>query len=129
MLAPRSASAAARLRDLGTLLDEAIETLASQLEASTAPNIGPEASSKRNIVSHEEYHASRVIHAALGSLEALVVTPPSFLLRLSMSYSISRALHIAAQHNIAKLLSEADDGVSIDALATSTGVEEEKLRG
>ena len=128
MLAPRSPGAAARLRELGALLNEAIETLASQWEVSADQDNGSEDSVKNSTVSQAEYHASRLIHSALGSLEALVVPPPSFLLRLSMSYSISRALHIAAEHNIAELLSEADDGIPIDALAVSTGVEDGKLR-
>lgn len=119
---------ATRLRELGALLAGAIETLASQWEAPEGPIIHPEAGVRRSTVSPAEFHASRVIHSALGSLESLVVPPRDFLISLSMSHSMARALHIVTEHNIAELLSQADDAIPVEVLAASTGLDPGKLR-
>jgi hypothetical protein len=128
MFAPRSEGAAARLKEIGALLTGAIDTLSSQWEASADASLNGDAGAKSRPVTQTEFQASRVIHSAVGALECLVVAPPNFLTNLCMSYSISRALHIAAEHNIAELLSQADDGQSVERLAAEIGLETGKLR-
>lgn len=118
---------ATRLREVSKVLSQAIETLASEWESSENSN---QSQSGVHIidVSRAQYDASRIIQAALGSLESLVVPPHNKLTSLAMSYTICRALHLVAEHNIAEILSQVgDEGMSGTALACSTGLEAGKL--
>ncbi len=120
---------AQQTRDILNLLSANVERLASDWEST--PNGDSVDTTSEDVglpVSHAEYDAVKTILAALGSLESLVLNPHMRLSTLSMSYTTARALHIAAEHNIAELLAQhEDDGVPAAQLAKSTGIEEAKL--
>ncbi|EXJ75293.1 uncharacterized protein A1O5_01989 [Cladophialophora psammophila CBS 110553] len=121
MPSPKINKPAAQLRQILALLSAAVENLASEWESSARQDNG-------NTVSHGEDDAVNTIIAALGWLESLVLDPHTRLLNLFMSYLVARALHIAAEHEIAKLLShDTNDGVSASHLGRITGIEEGKL--
>ncbi|OQU99123.1 hypothetical protein CLAIMM_04802 [Cladophialophora immunda] len=134
-----SGKPAAQLREVLALLSAAVESLASQWESApggegTAPSQTEGAAATAtatHTVSHAEHDAVKVIIAALGSLESLVLDPHTRLLNLSMSYLIARALHVAAEHGVAEVLARVEQGggggVSTGHLATATGIEEGKL--
>ncbi|KIW97886.1 uncharacterized protein Z519_01470 [Cladophialophora bantiana CBS 173.52] len=121
MPSPRTNKPATQLRQILALLSVAVENLASEWESSPSQDTS-------STMSHAECDAVKTIIASLGSLESLVLDPHTRLLNLSMSYLVSRALHIAAEHEIAELLSQdTNDGVSAAHLARVTGIEEGKL--
>ncbi|OAP57195.1 hypothetical protein AYL99_07933 [Fonsecaea erecta] len=114
---------AAQLRAVLALLSVAVENLASEWESSPGDDFA-----SSSTVSHAEHDAVKVIIAALGSIESLVLDPHTRLLNLSMSYLISRALHVAAEHRLAELLARAEEGgATAGHLARTTGLEEGKL--
>ncbi|OAL29887.1 hypothetical protein AYO22_01793 [Fonsecaea multimorphosa] len=132
---------AAQLREVLALLSAAVESLASEWESSPGHDDAAASATdtenaaaattttkNTNTVSHAENDAVKVIIAALGSIESLVLDPHTRLLNLSMSYLIARALHVAAEHGVAELLARAEQGgVSAVQLAKETGIEEGKL--
>lgn len=121
---------ATQLREILALLSTAAEDLASEWEFRVR-NESPNARTKNGhtIVSHTEHELVKVVLAAVGSLESMIVDPYVRLTNLSTLYMISRALHIAAENDIAEHLAEASDtGVSIVELSMKSGMEENKLR-
>lgn len=129
MPAPQIDDPVQQLRDVLKLLSEGVERLASEWESS--PTRAPVGSGKDRVgdtVSHAEYDAVKVILAACGSLESLVLDPCTRLSTLSMSYILARALHVAAEYNVAELLARGGhEGIRASDLAASTGIEEGKL--
>jgi len=118
-----------QLRELLRLLSSAVESLAHERDVSLSSNV-PGMGNKDTSIStaHPEDDAVKVIRAALGSLESLVLDPHELLLGFSSSYLLSRALHIAADQNIAEHLAQAgQDGLHVSHLARISGVEEGKL--
>lgn len=118
---------AKELREVGQLLSQSIETLASEWEHDGTCN-GAENGARPAGVSQVQYDASRTIQACIGSLTSLVTSPHTRLTSLAMSYTIARALHLAVEHNIPELLAQSgDDGTSAATLAASTGLDTGKL--
>ena len=119
----------AQLREILSLLSTAVETIASEWELhSNEGLLNGEAGYTASSASHTKYNAVKTVLAAVGSLESLVVEPHVRLISLSTSYTIARALHIAAERNVAELLARAgDDGIHATELARLTGIEEKKL--
>lgn len=121
--------AALQLRQVTQLLTAAVDEIATCWEDET----------------HEETHAStesagiarqrdrpdpvKTILAALGHIESLVTEPHRLLVDMSTSYLTSRALHIAADHDIAGIIARAgdDDGLHIGELARLAVVDQNKL--
>lgn len=131
MSPPQIETPAKQLRDILALLSTAIDRLASEWESSLDTEHRQSNSAVENsnpIQSHVEYDAVKVALAALGSLESLIMNPYNRLVNLSMSYLLSRALHIVVEHNVADLLAQAgNDGVQSCNLARTVGIEEGKL--
>lgn len=117
------------LREIVSLLSTAVEKLISERkEGSSKDFVHTKTEDTGSTISHAEHDAVKTVLAAAGSLESLVVEPHVRLISLSTSYTISRALHIAAENNIAEVLAQAgDDGLRVVELARSTGIEEKKL--
>lgn len=129
MSTPSSRKSVVQLREILALLSAAVEDIASEWELSSNEDY-PRGENKLSDAtkSHTEYDAVKTVLAAVGSLESLIVDPYVRLITLSASYTIARALHIAAEINVAELLEQGgDDGVHASILARSTGIEENKL--
>lgn len=118
-----------QLREIFSLLSTAVEKVASEWELrSSEDTLHARTEGAESTVSHAEYDAVKTVLAAVGSLESLIQEPHVRLISLSTSYTIARALHIAAENNVAELLAGAgDDGLRAVDLARSTGIEEKKL--
>ncbi|CZR56846.1 related to O-methyltransferase [Phialocephala subalpina] len=129
MSAADTSKPVAQLREILSLLSTAVEKIASEweLHSSHDSHHGSREATDSS-VSHTEYDAVNTVLAAVGSLESLVLEPHVHLISMSMSYTIARALHIAAEHNVADLLARAgEEGLHAADLARSTGIEEKKL--
>ena len=118
-----------QLREILSLLSTAVEKIASEWELRSsedslhARNEGADSSE-----SHDEYDAVKTVLAAVGSLESLIMEPHVRLISLSTSYTIARALHIAAENSVAEVLARAgESGLRATHLARSTGIDEKKL--
>jgi hypothetical protein len=118
-----------QLREIFTLLSTAVEKLASEWELRSSKDpLHTDTKGVDSSVSHVEYNTVKTVLAAVGSLESLILEPHARVISLSISYTIARALHIAAENNIAEVLARAgDDGLLAADLARSTGIEEKKL--
>lgn len=124
---PDKKQRAKELRQIGQLLSQSIETLASEWESEEISN-GAENGARPAGVPHVQYDASRTIQACIGSLTSLVTPPHNRLTSLAMSYTIARVLHLAVEHNIPELLAQAGcDGTSAATLAALTGLDPGKL--
>ncbi|KAI1778221.1 putative O-methyltransferase [Hypoxylon cercidicola] len=120
-------SRAAALRQVVKLIQEASETLISEWE-SPAPDAVPASETNFTIPGRKAYDAQRLLMAALGSIEELVVEPHHRLVDFAEMYFEARALHVAMEHDIAVLLSKGGaDGVPVEDLAKATGLEQKKL--
>lgn len=118
---------AADLRQVVKLIQEASETLISEWE-NPAPEAVPASEMNFTIPGRKAYDAQRLIIAALGSIEELVVEPHHRLVDFAEIYFEVRALHVAMEHDIAILLSKGgEDGVPVEDLAKATGLEQKKL--
>jgi hypothetical protein len=120
---------AAKLRKSIQLLSSAAETLISEWEKTSADN-GSEASPMLGfrLPSHAEHEAEQTVKAALGTIEEVSCSPEIRLLEVGIAHFDSRALYIAAKHNIPHLLQvNGEKGVHVDDLAVSTGIEKRKL--
>jgi hypothetical protein len=114
-----------QLRKIMKLLSTAVEEIASEWDILSSKGTALEHGAK---YSHIERDAAKTALAAIGSLESLIQDPYKHLITMSTSYTIARALHIAADHHIAELLAVAGvEGVHVADLASSTGIEESKL--
>ncbi|KAK6193174.1 hypothetical protein LQW54_012727 [Pestalotiopsis sp. IQ-011] len=71
----------------------------------------------------------KTVLAALAHVESLVTEPHRLLVDMSTSYLTSRALHIAADHDIAGIIARAGevDGLHIGELARLAVVDQDKL--
>ena len=118
----------AQLRETLALLSTAVEKIASEWEQ-RSDNRDIHAKMGADLsISHVEHDAVKMVLAAIGSLESLIVEPHMRLNILSSSYTIPRALHIAAEKNVAEVLAQGkNNGVHAADLARSTGIEEKKL--
>ncbi|KAI5861287.1 putative O-methyltransferase [Durotheca rogersii] len=120
-------SRATALRQVVKLIQDASEALISEWEA-PSPGAIPASETSFAIPSRPAYDAQRIIIAALGSIEELVADPHRRLLDFAELYFEVRALHVAAEHNIAVLVARGgDDGVPVEDLAKATGLDESKL--
>lgn len=118
-------SPARQLRHILKLLNDSGERLAKEWETSEND---VEALSNHTQTTRAEHDAVRVMLACFGSLQSLISSPYMYLSTLSMTYVISRALHVAADHNIADHLARGGvNGISAAQLAQLTSVEEGKL--
>ncbi|OTA96462.1 hypothetical protein M434DRAFT_374504 [Hypoxylon sp. CO27-5] len=121
-------SRAAALRQVVKLIQDATETLITEWEH-PAPDAVPASETSFAIPGRKAYDAQRTIIAALGSIEELVAEPHLRLVDFAELYFEVRALHVAIEHDIANLLAGAgEDGISVDDLARTTGLEQNKLK-
>ncbi|KIW21641.1 hypothetical protein PV08_02221 [Exophiala spinifera] len=129
MAAP-SPSSVNELRRILRLLSTAVETLIDDRDRVNREEIdGHGTPHITGLQSRTQYDAVKVIRSAVGSLESLIVDPYNVLLDFSMSYLQSRALHIAAENDIAAKLAESGpEGLCSSELARITGIQDEKLR-
>ncbi|KIV82206.1 hypothetical protein PV11_04333 [Exophiala sideris] len=131
MPAPQYEESAQQLRELLRLLSSAVETLLHERDVSPNSKLsdkGNKDATSTGSTSHAEYNAVKVIRAALGSLESLVLDPHDLLLGFSSSYLLSRALHIVAEQNVAEHLAQGgQNGLHVSHLANISGMEEGKL--
>lgn len=76
------------------------------------------------------YNSRRTIVASCGALSELLLDPVHLISELSLSYFQSRALHIAAKHYIADILSTVpqEEGMAINTLGAKIGLDPSKLR-
>ncbi|MCJ1283722.1 hypothetical protein MMC26_003053 [Xylographa opegraphella] len=109
------------------ILNTAVKTIAE--EWTTAGGDGTLIGDTRMVLpSSSGYNAQKTILGAMGKIQELVAIPQMKLIEMSEQFYESRALHIAAEHRIADLLSGHDDeGVPISELAKSTGLDCDKL--
>ncbi|KAI1764122.1 putative O-methyltransferase [Hypoxylon sp. FL1150] len=120
-------SRVAALRQIVKLVQKASETLISEWE-SPAPDAVPASEMNYDIPGRKAYDAQRLIVAALGSIQELVIEPHYRLVDFAEQYFEARSLHVAMEHDIAVLLSKgAKDGVHVGELAKATGLEQKKL--
>lgn len=120
-------SRATALRQVVKLVQEASETLISEWE-SPAPDAVPASEMNFEIPGRKAYDAQRLIIAALGSIQELVIDPHHRLVDFAEQYFEVRALHVAMEHDVAILLSKGgEDGVHVEELAKATGLEQKKL--
>ncbi|KAI1466076.1 putative O-methyltransferase [Daldinia caldariorum] len=120
-------SRATALRQLVKLIQGASETLIAEWEK-PAPDAIPASETTFAIPGRKAYDAQRTIIAALGSIEELVAEPHLRIVDFVELYFEIRALHVAVEHNIAALLDKGGaDGVPVEDLAKSTGLEKNKL--
>ncbi|KAI0851309.1 putative O-methyltransferase [Daldinia vernicosa] len=120
-------SRATALRQVAKLIQDSSETLIAEWE-NPAPDAIPASETTFAIPGRKAYDAQRTVIAALGSIEELVAEPHLRLVDFAELYFEVRALHIAVEHNIAILLDKGGpDGISVEDLAKSTGLEKNKL--
>ncbi|KAG4222323.1 hypothetical protein PC116_g29202 [Phytophthora cactorum] len=120
-------SRATALRQLAKLVQDASETLIAEWE-NPAPDAIPASETTFAIPGRKAYDAQRTVIAALGSIEELVAEPHLRIVDFVELYFEVRALHVAVEHNIAALLDKGGaDGVPVEDLAKSTGLEKNKL--
>lgn len=120
-------SRATALRQLVKLIQDSSEILIAEWE-NPAPDAIPASETTFAIPGRKAYDAQRTVIAALGSIEELVAEPHLRLVDFAELYFEVRALHIAVEHDIAILLDKGGaDGVSVEDLAKSTGLEKNKL--
>jgi hypothetical protein len=128
MSVPRTIKDATQLREILFLLSTAVEKIASEWEPRLSGSLHAKIDDAELILSHAEHDAIKTVQAAVGSLESLIVEPHMQLVCMATSFTIARALHIAAEGNVAELLSQAGkEGLSVTDLARETGIEEKKL--
>ncbi|KAL3470061.1 S-adenosyl-L-methionine-dependent methyltransferase [Aspergillus californicus] len=108
-----------KLVEVGNLIQSSIQAIVDE-----GPKQCPGASATP---SWALYEAQRTIISATGSLVELVSDPSMRLMEFSGQYWESRALAIAVAKRIPDLLSSSDHGVSLDEIASTTGVEIGKL--
>jgi hypothetical protein len=129
MTATHDEKPVAQLREILALLSTAVEQLACEWESRLGTGIcHAELENVGSNVTHAEYKTVKTVLAAVGSLESLIVEPHAHLFSMATSYTIARALHVAAENNVAEVLAGAGEGgLRAAELATSTGIEEKKL--
>lgn len=108
-----------KLVEVGNLIQSSIQAIVDE-----GPKQCPGASATP---SWALYEAQRTIISATGSLLELVSDPSMRLMEFSGQYWESRALAIAVAKRIPDLLSSSDHGVTLDEIASATGVEIGKL--
>ncbi|KAK6950929.1 hypothetical protein Daesc_007457 [Daldinia eschscholtzii] len=120
-------SRATALQQLVKLVQDASETLIAEWK-NPAPDAIPASETTFAIPGRKAYDAQRTVIAALGSIEELVAEPHLRIVDFVELYFEVRALHVAVEHNIAALLDKGGaDGVPVEDLAKSTGLEKNKL--
>ncbi|KAK1994702.1 O-methyltransferase [Colletotrichum falcatum] len=121
-----------------TLLRSLLDILTTSTNDLITKLSSPSSSSKNGVTSDhvdvrvpadsETEEARKRVIAATASLEAAVFTPQWRLSHLAHSYFVSRALHMAVEWEIPKLLA-AKGSMGLDALATETGVVDKRKLG
>lgn len=116
------------LLQLGALTQSSILSFLETSLAQSPPEKSP--SSSTTLPPKPLFDAQRNILAATGSLTEAVIDPSARLLEVSSQFFEARALHIVADLRVADILDESgEDGVTMEELATRTGVETRKLGG
>ncbi|KAH0420674.1 hypothetical protein CcaCcLH18_13885 [Colletotrichum camelliae] len=111
-----------QLRSLLDLLSTSVNDLITEL--SSSPSCKSTADNKADIRvprGPQAEEARKCIIAATASLEAAILTPQWRLGHLAHSYFVSRALHMAAEWDIPKLL-EINGPMRLSTLASKTGI-------
>lgn len=105
-----------------------IDALSSSSTATNGAN-GTKADHVRVPKDPKTEEARKRVIAATASLEAAVLTPQWRLGHLAHSYFVSRALHMAVQWEIPKLLAANNGSMTLDALSAKTGIVDTRKLG
>lgn len=106
-----------QLRQIGNLVQSSIDTVVNLNETS-----------KGDLPAKPLFDAQRALLSAAGKLTELVSQPSTRILEVSSQYFEARCLHIVADKRVPDILAEAgNDGVHVDKIAKSVGIEARKL--
>ncbi|KAI1146766.1 S-adenosyl-L-methionine-dependent methyltransferase [Nemania diffusa] len=110
-----------KLLQLGGLIQD---TIAQFVTLRNSPGEGNEGT----LPSKPLFDAQRTLLSAAGMITELVSEPQGRLLEVSSQYFEARALHIVASHRVPDLIAKNEPGgLSIETLASQTGIESRKL--
>lgn len=129
MAALNPREAALQLRQVTQLLTAAVDEIATRWEDKTLEETHVSTENVGIARQHDRPDPVKTVLAALGHVESLVTEPHRLLVDMSTSYLTSRALHIAADHDIAGIIARADgdDGLHVEELARLAAVDQDKL--